>query len=242
MHRSHERKIEKKTGEEIDVIIPAASPGRRMRSYKPKPLLKIGEELLIHRQLRILREELPSIGKTVLVKGFKADAIKNNIDDNLIQVENKSFYETNVLNSIGVGIKQLKATKRLLIFYGDLVFDSGTFSMLKDIDLGLSWLWIEGDQGLVPENEVGCHIQENVVSGMMWSFPNKWAQIAYLTGKELEHFIKCATNIKYKNYFPFEIFNSIIHCGGKLTPLYYNGNIVDIDTSKDLKKAKEIFK
>ena len=58
--------------EKINVIIPAAGIGRRMKSYGPKPLIKIGNSTIIKNQINLLQTYIPDIN-IVLVCGFKAE-------------------------------------------------------------------------------------------------------------------------------------------------------------------------
>ena len=39
----------------ISIIIPAAGVGRRMKSYGPKPLIKVGNSTIIKNQINLLR-------------------------------------------------------------------------------------------------------------------------------------------------------------------------------------------
>ena len=47
--------------EKINVIIPAAGIGRRMKSYGPKPLIKIGNSTIIKNQINLLQAYIPDI-------------------------------------------------------------------------------------------------------------------------------------------------------------------------------------
>ena len=52
---------------DIDIVIPAAGLGKRMKSYGAKPLIKIrGNTSIIDNQIRILKKFL-SVQKTVVV-------------------------------------------------------------------------------------------------------------------------------------------------------------------------------
>ncbi len=106
---------------DIDIVIPAAGLGKRMKSYGAKPLIKIrGNTSIIDNQIRILKKFLPN-SNIIIVCGFDADNLMNKTDENIVKIENENYVGTNVVRSIGMG---LRATKRdVLIVYGDLIFN-----------------------------------------------------------------------------------------------------------------------
>ena len=58
------------------IIIPAAGAGRRMKSYGPKPLIKVGDSTVIKNQISLLKTYIPD-SRIVLVCGFKAERLMN---------------------------------------------------------------------------------------------------------------------------------------------------------------------
>jgi hypothetical protein len=77
---------------------------------------------------------------------------------------------------------------------------------------------------------------------VFYQLPNKWAQISFFTGKELQLLKETLKNQATDVWFGFEIINQIINYGGQfqaLTP--ENGNALDIDSSLDLKLYYENF-
>ena len=119
------------TEDEIDVIIPAAGMGRRMKSYGPKSLIKIGNSTIIKNQISLLRSYL-SNPNIVLVCGFKATLLMNQTPHDIIKVENEKYTETNVARSIGIGLRIVSNSKKLVVIYGDLVFNSRGFNKNYD--------------------------------------------------------------------------------------------------------------
>ena len=115
----------------IGVIIPAAGMGRRMKSYGPKSLIKIGNSTIIKNQINLLQTYF-SPTTIVLVCGFKATVLMNETPDHILKVENERYEYTNVVRSIGIGLRVMGTCPKIIIVYGDLVFNSAT---LKDIKL-----------------------------------------------------------------------------------------------------------
>jgi choline kinase len=227
------------TNKKYSIIIPAAGQGMRMTTYGAKPLIKIKDNTTI------LQRQLDIIGKTfknfevILVAGFQADKVFNNCPHYVTKIRNEDFNETNVAHSIGMALDHV-TTDRVVIVYGDLVFNKPALNCPFDNESAL--VLIES----MKKDEVGCVIQNNKIVQMFYDLPNKWGQIAYLTGNELESFKKLTLN-KYeeesssRRLFGFEMFNKIIDEGGEFQAMIpKRAKAIDIDLSKDLQAAKTI--
>ena len=101
---------------EVCVIIPAAGCGRRMKSYGPKALLEINNKKIINNQLDILEKTFPK-SSISLVCGFKADKLMKHIPERIIQIENEYYETTNVVRSIGMGLRTIKDSATLVLVY-----------------------------------------------------------------------------------------------------------------------------
>jgi len=222
----------------IGVIIPAAGMGRRMKSYGPKPLIQIGNSTIIKNQISLLQTYIGSTA-LVLVCGFKATTLMNETPQYILKIENERYEETNVARSIGLGLRVIATASKVIVIYGDLVFNSAT---IKSLDLEQSSIVVAGpDMG---ENEVGCIIdhEHQQLSNLMYDLPYKWGQIAIFMGKELELLKHLCWDEKNYTKFGFEIINQILYKGGSFKCIQNpNIKIVDIDNSKDIEKAKEIL-
>ena len=109
--------------DQLTVIIPAAGVGRRMKSYGPKPLIKIRDSTIIKNQVSLLQTYIPDIN-IVLVCGFKAERLMNETPDYILKIENENYKQTNVVRSIGMGLRVAANSSRVMVVYGDLVFNS----------------------------------------------------------------------------------------------------------------------
>ena len=96
---------------------------------------------------------------------------------------------------------------------------------------------------LMGDGEVGCIInKKGYLENLMYDLPVKWCQIAYFQGKELEELRNIACQRKNKKLFAFEIINKIIDEGGMFKCIDDPSvKVIDVDTSKDIKRAKEII-
>jgi NDP-sugar pyrophosphorylase family protein len=220
----------------LNIIIPVAGVGRRMRSYGPKALIYLHGKTLIERQLYILRQLYPEANFTVVV-GFAADKITKVLDKNIRVVENDSYERTNVAYSIALALQHINNNYPVLIVYGDLVFNFATF---KDLHLDRSAAIID-TQGRFNKGEVGATIVNSEISQFAYSLPIKWGQIVYLEGKDLFLFKDYIQHKNRVNYFGFEILNGVLNNDGHIHAIEPNHmQIAEIDTSKDIERARKI--
>ena len=223
---------------DIDVMIPVAGLGKRMKSYGPKALIpiKYGQNIL-QRQLSIMDETLVSYN-LILICGFEAEKMISSSPAGAIKVENELYEDTNIARSVAIGLRSIPNCDRLLLVNGDLVFSKNAIS---SIDYSRSSILASNDY--MSDNEVGCIVNSRGnLENMMYDLPKKWAQIAYFQDKELDMLRSIACNRKNRKMFMFEIINKIIEEGGIFKCVEDPSiRIVDVDTSKDIKKAKDII-
>lgn len=221
--------------EPIDIIIPAAGLGRRMKCYGPKCLIKIkNNTTILDRQIYLAKKYL-NIANIVLVGGFEANKLFNKTSEKILKVENENFATTNVARSIGLGLRVCQ--RDVLIMYGDLVFSEDT---LKFIDMNHSC--IISSNTIMSSREVGCSFDKNILENMMYDLPEKWGQMLFLRGSELKIFKRIVYNYENFQIFGFEAINKVISTGGKFKKISDDSiKIIDIDNVKDLEKVKGII-
>jgi len=224
-------------GRKYSIIIPAAGEGVRMKSYGPKPLIKITpNRTIIQHQLDIIAGMFGKY-EVILVAGYEACRVMNQMPPDVVCVENEMYAETNVLRSIGMGLRAA-TTDSVLIVYGDLVFNTEALQYkFKDESTVII------APSTMTDNEVGCTISnDGIIENVMYDLPNKWAQIAYFTGRELQLLKNIAWAEGKEKLFGFEALNFIIEHGGKLHAVMPTGiKVNDMDSSKDLKTVKGIL-
>ena len=161
----------------------------------------------------------------------------NSTPNNIIKIENENYEKTNVSRSIALGLRACTRDK-VLVVYGDLLFNKDTF---KNVSLKSSCLFID-KSGYMTKDEVGCNISNKKIQYLIPDIENKWAQIMYLKGRELQLFSKNVYNRDNDTKFGFEILNKCIEAGANFDTLSPNNmRVTDIDTSKDLLIAKKIL-
>lgn len=225
-----------KNKKNFDILIPAAGLGKRMKLYGCKSLIQINsKQTLIEYQLSLINEIFPNC-RIILVTGFESELLMSKTPDNILKVENNNYENTNVVKSIGVGLRV--CTENVLIIYGDLIFNR---EVLKSINIEESSI-ICADH-IMDETEVGCTINEKgYVENLLYDLPKKWAQIAFFKNKELKKLKEIAWDNNNSHLYGFEAINKIINDGGKfITSTSDKLKIIDIDTSKDIDKIKDII-
>ena len=223
----------------ISVVIPAAGYGSRMKSHGPKALVKIKDDLtIIDNQLKFIYKYFNK-PEVIITSGFDSEKLEQAMKHrrNVKVINNEDWESTNVVRSIALGVEEA-THDNILVVYGDLVFNAWTLR----VPIGPYSLVVNDRYGLMKSDEVGCAVDNNVLQNMMFGLPNKWAQIAYFTGKESQMLRKALKNPNYYSYFGFEIINIITNSGGIFA---VNSNprmkITDIDSSRDMEKIGEII-
>jgi choline kinase len=219
---------------DVAVIIPTAGPGKRMVSYGPRPLLKIDNITVIEHQINIFRKVFHN-PQIILVVGHDANKIMSNTPDDIIKVENENYENTNVVRSIGIGLR-VTQLKQVVVAYGDLVFNEEAVKIGIDKSTLIVDSVCEKDK-----KKIGCVVADSNISHLDYDLANHWKQIMVLVGKELKLFKKVAWNPDNYHLFDFEALNQVLADGGRFVACCpTNMKIVDIDTSKDIIEAKEI--
>jgi choline kinase len=219
-------------------IIPAAGGGIRMLSKEPKILTEIKNTTILENQIRIIDKHYVNY-EIIIVGGFGFEYLKDKLDEirnnKITLIENKLYDQFNICHSINLGLQNRKYNN-VMILYGDLVFNSYALKLPtnKTSFAVLSDNMNKGDKG--------CIIQGGEIKNIAYNINNKWGEIAYITGRELEQLDEFMQTPNYKLSFGFEALNYIIDQGGIIRPMRpKRSKIMDIDSPKDLKRVEEII-
>lgn len=100
-----------------ETVIVAAGRSRRMGAFKP--LLPLGEMTVLERTIRNFQEA--GIRRITIVTGFRAEDIEEALKDSGVEfVHNPAYAETDMLESIRIGLKnRKKESKGILVTPGD---------------------------------------------------------------------------------------------------------------------------
>lgn len=223
----------KKDAQKVSIILLAAGPGTRMKSLGVRSLIRLSNgESIIDYQLRIINSIFNN-NETIVVTGYESDKVMNKTPSNIIKIENERYDSTNIARSISIGLRAC-TTEYVFVIYGDLLFNDESLK----IPLDSSSLLID-THGLMKDSQIGCNIDNNQVELLLYGLDNKWAQITYLTGKELKLFKTVAWDRNNERKYGFELINEVIDLGGKFIAIKNtHSKIFDVDSGKDLEKVK----
>lgn len=221
-------------GEEkpLSVIIPVAGIGHRMKSYGPKCLLSVdGRYTILDNIIRLVRNTYENCEIIVCV-GFEADKVISSLDKDIRVVENQMYTHTNTVESLRLALNN-KIHDDVLIIYGDLVFNSKTIQNTSEKE---SYAIVDSGNNF-DKNDVGLTIVDESITSFAYGLDVKWAQIVFLTGRELKLFHRYCSDRSKSKLYAFEILNMVLRNGGKIKSYEpANMKIKEIDSVKDLHK------
>jgi len=214
----------------ISIAILAAGTGSKIRSYEPRSLLKTAEGTLLDHQIKLLNNvfDRPDI---ITVVGCHANRVIRRFRGRTRIVENQIFSDTNASESLRLAFNNMD-NEHFMFFHGDLLFNTNAI----DVDYGKSFVIIDSS-GQFKDQEVGITKINNNLSIMSYGLKEKWAQIAYFTGKEYSILKSIFQKFQEsdKKQLSFEIINKIITMGGSFACYEPKGmKILEIDRIKDI--------
>ena len=214
----------------LTVVIPAAGMGHRMKSYGPKCLLQSNQkETIIEKTISNVKKEYP-YSDIIVVVGFESEKIIKTLPHNIRVVENHRYEETNIGESIRVGINAA-ANKNLLIIYGDLVFNVYSIRGLTSNGPCV----VIDSKFRFKEEEVGVTVVDDVVTNFAYGLPKKWSQIVYLEDESFDYLKFLCSDKRKDKLYPFELLNIIINSGVEIRAKEPKGMLIrEIDSMKDL--------
>jgi choline kinase len=220
----------------LDIIIPAAGMGRRMKSVGPKALIPLNDdETVIARQLRMLRDEFPG-SRVSVVAGFQADRLRKALPKDVRVLVNDDYEETNVATSLSIGLENTPADRPALVVYGDLVFNREALAGLRTDRSSV----LAEDCSARPE-EVGLNVVDGLVARFAHGLRVKWAHVAVLAPKEKGLFVHLSQGHSRRKFFTYEVLNDVIDAGGMLHVAYQPlMQLVEIDYVRDIDHARRL--
>lgn len=220
----------------LSVIIPSATQGNRMKSVGPRSLIQIGNVTLFEYQIEIIKESFPN-SEFIIVSGCDSTKLMNRVPKGTICVENERYAETNVLRSVGMGLRAA-VNDNVLILYGDAIVNRNA------LDFSISNSCVVYDNSYeASEQEVGCTVDQDKLENIFYGLTNRWTSLTYLTGKELGIFKSIAFDKQKEKLYTWEAINEVIDKGGHFSAYCPKGTkSIDIDCVKDMESIEAIIK
>jgi choline kinase len=216
------------------IIIPAAGYGHRLGLDEVKALLKVNNQTLIDRQISIIDKIFPN-KEIVVVGGYKAGRLFDALPKDVIKVENERYNETNVVRSIGMGLRAC-TSDLIIVIYSDLFFNKRLLSLpFRKNSFIIS-------NNAMSSREIGINQTANKLESLFYDLPTKWAQVSFFQGLELQLLKQVCFNKDNERMFGYECINQIINMGGYFTVECPRNSIAfDIDTTHDLSHVRKHY-
>ena len=244
----------------MKAIILAAGRGSRLGNYTkelPKALVDINGKSLIERQIHLFQKN--NITQIFIVRGYMKE--KFNLD-NIQFIDDDDYTNHDQLGSLMAA--QEKISGEVLISFADLVFDENILQQIldvnEDISLALDLDWQKKYDG--QENNqfpALAEIENNRIIRLSEkedlvrnNFCAEFFGILKLSSRGSEILNEIINkNKNYKNQFHDsvsfnvaklpDIIQEIIESDIIVTPIFIRGKWIEVDTPKDLEKAKTLF-
>ena len=218
----------------LSVIIPAAGSGQRMKQYGARSILNLKGRTLIDRQVEAIRLIYPR-SEIVLVGGFEADRVLNQLPVGVRMVENENYEGTGVARSIGIALQAI-TNKNILIILGDLVFGPEVISGLYTKHSSVLSYSV-GDVAIAHDGDAVTHLS------FARTLKDRWGQIAFFGAEESALLRMVTAEKRNRKLTGMEVINKVIDAGGEVSiARKENIQIREIDKSSDIANALEIIK
>ena len=248
----------------MKVIILAAGMSSRLRpltSNKPKCMLKLFNETLLERQIKIFRN--CNINDITIVTGYRSEVIDVS---NVNYVKNENYETTNINESLFCALEP--SNSPVLVTYSDIVFEPKIVQQMleitNDIRLAVRINWKECYQNRIMhplseaenvliENGRILEIRKNISKSLENQQIGEFLGIMLLPPDQrnilLEKYLDLKQNhvgvfhssSSLSNAYLTDMLQEMIDCGATVKPVFIEGKWFEIDTPEDLKNAEKEF-
>ena len=249
----------------MKIIILAAGMSSRLRTLtndKPKCMLKLFNETLIERQIKIFHS--CNINDITIVTGYMSEVI--DIPD-VNYVKNKNYETTNINESLFCALEP--SSSPVLVTYGDIVFEQKIvqqmLEMTDGIRLAVNLNWkkyyqnrtmhpLSEAENVLVENGRILQIRKNISESLQNQQIGEFLGIMMLSSDHVKILLERYSYLKknhigtfhnsssLSNAYITDMLQEIINCGINVNPVFTQGRWFEIDTPEDLKNAEKSIK
>ena len=246
----------------MKVIILAAGMSSRLRpltSNKPKCMLKLSNETLIERQIKIFHSH--NISDITIVTGYRSEVI--DIPD-VNYVKNKNYETTNINESLFCALEP--SSSPILVTYSDIVFEQKIIQQMLeftgDVGLAVNLNWkkcyqnrnmhpLSEAENVLVENGRILQIRKNISKSLENQQIGEFLGIMMLSSEHVKILLERYSYLKknhvgafhnsssLSNAYITDMLQEIINCGVTVNPVFTEGKWCEIDTPEDLKNAEK---
>jgi len=249
----------------LKVIILAAGMGSRFRpltNNKPKCMLKLSNQTLIERQIKIFHS--CNINDITIVTGYRSELIDIS---NVNYVKNENYETTNMNESLFCALEP--SNSPVLVTYGDIVFEQKIIQQMLEIRDGirlavnLNWRKyyqnrtthpLSEAENVLVENGRILQIKKNISESLQNQQIGEFLGIMMLSSDHVKILLERYSYLKknhigtfhnsssLSNAYITDMLQEIINCGINVNPVFTEGRWFEIDTLEDLKNAEKSIK
>jgi|TARA_B100001750_G_scaffold107398_1_gene84876 choline kinase len=246
------------------VIILAAGMGSRLRPLtndKPKCMIKLFNETLIERQIKIFHS--CNINDITIVTGYRNEMI--DIPD-VNYVKNENYETTNMNESLFCALEP--SNSHVLVTYSDIVFEQKIIQQMLEITDGirlavnLNWKKyyqnrknhpLSEAENVLVENERILQIRKNISKSLQNQQIGEFLGIMMLSSDHVKILLERYSYLKknhigafhnsssLSNAYITDMLQEIINCGINVNPVFTEGRWFEIDTPEDLKNVEKLI-
>ena len=248
----------------MKVIILAAGIGSRLMPLtndRPKCMVKLLDDTLIERQIKIFRSY--DINDITIVTGYKNEVIDM---PNVNYVNNPNYETTNMNESLFCALKPSNSS--VLVTYGDIVFEPKIVQQMLEIMNGfrlavrINWKEYYQNRIMHPlseaenvliENGRILQIRKNISESLENQQIGEFLGIALLSSDQIKILLERYSDLKknhvgtfhnspsLSNAYVTDMFQEMINCGANVKPVFIEGKWFEIDTPEDLKNTEKLI-
>ena len=248
----------------MKVIILAAGMGSRLRPLTnniPKCMLKLSNETLIERQIKIFHS--CNINDITIVTGYKSEVIDI---PHVNYVKNENYETTNMNESLFCALEP--SNSPVLVTYSDIVFEQKIIQQMLEITDGirlavnLNWKKyyqnrknhpLSEAENVLVENERILQIRKNISKSLQNQQIGEFLGIMMLSSDHVKILLERYSYLKknhigtfhnsssLSNAYITDMLQEIINCGINVNPVFTEGRWFEIDTPEDLKNAEKLI-
>ena len=246
----------------MNAIILAAGMSSRLRpitSDKPKCMLKLFNETLLERQIKIFRNY--NINNITIVTGYRSEVIDIS---NVNYVKNENYETTNINESLFCALEPSNGP--VLVTYSDIVFEQKIIQQMLEITDGirlavdLDWKkhyqnrtmhTLSEAENVLVENGRILQIRKNISKSLGNQQIGEFLGIMTLSSEHVKILLERYSYLKknhmgafhnsssLSNAYITDMLQEIINCGINVNPVFTEGKWCEIDTPEDLRNAEK---
>ena len=246
----------------MKVIILAAGIGSRLMPLtndRPKCMVKLLDDTLIERQIKIFRSY--DINDITIVTGYKNEVIDM---PNVNYVNNPNYETTNMNESLFCALKPSNSS--VLVTYGDIVFEPKIVQQMleitNDIRLAVRINWKEYYQNrtmhplseaenVLIENGRILETRKNISKALENQQIGEFLGIMMLSSEQIKILLERYSDLKKNHTGTFhsssslhmayltDMLQEMIDFGVRINPVFAEGRWFEIDTLEDIKNAEK---